>query len=123
MARDLHLPIEIVPCPTVREGDGLACSSRNRYLSAQERQAAPILWRALRAGEQVFLEGERGAKAILARVKEVIAGEPLASLQYAELRDAETLEEVSRIERPAVLALAARLGRTRLIDNLVLKVG
>lgn len=120
MVRDLRLPLEIVPVPTVREADGLAMSSRNRYLSAEEREAATVLHRALAQAEKKAAAGERDPSALVAGVRKMIAAEPLVELQYAELRDAETLEEIVRLDRPAVLAVAAFVGKARLIDNVVL---
>jgi pantoate--beta-alanine ligase len=121
MVRDLHLPLEIVPVRTVRKADGLAMSTRNRYLSPEERKAATVLYRALAEAEQKAAAGERDPSALVAGVREMIGGEPLVQLQYAELRDAETLEEIVRLDRPAVLAVAAFVGKARLIDNTVLE--
>ncbi len=120
MVRDLHLPLEIVPVPTVREPDGLAMSSRNRYLSPEERQGATVLYRALSEAKRRLNAGERHAAALLAAVRQIIAAEPLVRLQYAELRDAETLAELTKVDRRAVLALAAFVGGARLIDNILL---
>jgi len=120
MVRDLRLPLEIVPVPTVREAEGLAMSTRNGYLSAEERKAATVLYRALSAAEQKAAAGQRDPSALVAGVREMIGGEPLVELQYAELRDAETLEEMQSLDRRAVLAVAAFVGKARLIDNVVL---
>jgi pantoate--beta-alanine ligase len=120
MVRDLKLPLTIVPIATVREPDGLAMSSRNAYLSPEERKAAPLLHRGLRAAEEAAEAGEREAAVIIAAARKVIEAEPRVKLQYLELRDAETLETITRLERPAVLSLAAFFGKTRLIDNVVL---
>jgi pantoate--beta-alanine ligase len=120
MVADLRFPLTIVPVPTVREADGLAMSSRNAYLSPEERAAAPVLYRALQRAEQAYAAGERDTAALLALVTETIASEPPARLQYAEARDADTLEPVARADRPIVIALAAYLGTARLIDNIVL---
>ena len=121
MVRDLDFDIEIVGAPIVREPDGLAMSSRNAYLSPDERLQALALSRGLAAAEKRFSGGERAAASLLAAVTGEIAAAPLARLDYAELRDAETLETVERVDRAAVLAVAAFLGNTRLIDNRVLK--
>jgi pantoate--beta-alanine ligase len=120
MVHDLHFPLAIVSVPTVREPDGLAMSSRNRYLSAEERRAATVLYRALRAAGEKVKAGERDAAALIAAAGRVIASEPRVKLQYLELRDAETLAEIKRVEGRAVLALAAYVGQARLIDNVVL---
>jgi pantoate--beta-alanine ligase len=120
MARDLKFPLEIVPVPTVREADGLAMSSRNAYLSAEERKAAAVLYRALSQARERFGKGERVAAVLVGAAQGVIESQPIVQVQYIELRDAETLAQVDRIERPAVLAVAAFVGKTRLIDNVVL---
>jgi len=120
MVRDLRFPLEIVSVPTVREPDGLAMSSRNRNLSPEERRAAAILYRALTEARLLVERGERDPAALIRSVKAVVEGEPLVRLQYVELRDAETLAAVERIEAKAVLALAAIVGSTRLIDNVLL---
>lgn len=121
MVRDLHLPLEIVPMPTVREADGLAMSTRNRYLSSEERKAATVLHRALSAAKERAAAGEREAAALVGGVREMIEAEPLVRLQYAELREAETLAEVRRLEGRAVLAVAAFVGKARLIDHVVVE--
>jgi len=120
MTRDLNMPVAIVPMPIVREPDGLALSSRNVYLSAQERRAAPALERALREAEQSVAAGERNPAALADRAAAAIRAEPLAQLDYAVVVDADTLAPITRLDRPGVLLLAARFGRTRLIDNVVL---
>ncbi|MEN3002457.1 MAG: pantoate--beta-alanine ligase [Armatimonadota bacterium] len=120
MVRDLNLPIEIVPCPIVREPDGLAMSSRNAYLSPEERQAATVLYRSLQWAQEQVRAGEQDPLRIQRGVYEILAHEPLAQIDYVELVDAETLEPVSRIERPTLLALAVYFGKARLIDNTVL---
>jgi len=118
MVRDLHLPIEIVACPTVREPDGLATSSRNAYLSSEQRRAATVLHRALTAAQAMVEAGTTGADDLLARVREMIAAELLARLQYAELVHPDTLTPMDTADPEAVLALAVFIGETRLIDNL-----
>jgi len=119
MVRDLKFPLEIVPVPTVREPDGLAMSSRNAYLSPDERKAAAVLSRALFAARDRFHSGERAAAALIAAARDIIDSEPLVTLQYLDLRDAETLEELHALDRPALLAVAAFVGQARLIDNVV----
>jgi pantoate--beta-alanine ligase len=123
MVRDLRFPLEIVPVSTVREADGLVMSSRNAYLSPEERKAAAVLYRALSAARERVKEGERDPAALVARVREVVAGEPLVRLQYVEVRDAETLADVRRIEGRVVVALAGFVGGARLIDNVVIGNG
>jgi pantoate--beta-alanine ligase len=121
MTKDLDLPVEIVVAPIVREADGLAMSSRNVYLGAEERAQATILHRALSAAEDLVSRGERDGERLLAAVRSVLSEAPLARTDYAELVDPQTLETVSRLERPALLALAVFFGKTRLIDNTVLR--
>ena len=117
MAIDLALPTEVVTCATVREPDGLALSSRNARLSAAERSAAAVLRRALLAGRAAWERGERSAGAIRGAVSAELAREPLAQPEYVSVADATTLEELERVERPALVSLAVRFGGTRLIDN------
>jgi pantoate--beta-alanine ligase len=121
MARDLDFPVEIVPCPIYREPDGLAMSSRNRYLSPEQRIAALALSRGLRSAEGRFAAGTRDADALTAAVRSILEAEPLARIDYVELVDAATLEPIERVERDALLAIAAFVGNTRLIDNVVLR--
>src|SRR5262249_38348796 len=120
LAKDLDFPTEIVVCPTVREADGLAMSSRNVYLSAEERRAAPVLYRGLKAAETLFSSGERDAHALRAAVSSVLATEKLVKEEYVSASDPDTLEELERVNDAALVSLAARLGATRLIDNVVL---
>jgi pantoate--beta-alanine ligase len=120
MARDLDLPSEIVPIETVREPDGLAISSRNRYLSPDQRRAALVLSKSLAEAKAAFDSGERDASAIQSLVQACLNSEPLAAIDYAVVVDAETLLPIERIGRPAVILLAVRIGATRLIDNLLL---
>ena len=117
MARDLAIPIEVVAHPTVREPDGLAMSSRNVHLSADERAAAPVLRQALLAGREAWASGERSADAIRERMRAQLADEPLANVDYVSVADASTLAELTTIDGPALLSLAVRFGSTRLIDN------
>jgi len=120
MTEDLRLPVRIVPVPTVRDPDGLAMSSRNQYLTPEDRRAALALSRSLREAEAVYRNGERRARVIRDRVQQVLAEEPRVSVQYAALVDARDLTPIRIIDRPALLALAAFVGKTRLIDNTVL---
>jgi pantoate--beta-alanine ligase len=117
MAADLALPTEVIPCPTVREPDGLALSSRNVHLSPAERTAAPVLHRALAAARSAYEAGEREGEVLRTLMMEVLATEPSAQVEYASCADALTLQELQRIEGPALLSLAVVLGSTRLIDN------
>jgi pantoate--beta-alanine ligase len=117
MARDLAIGTEVIACPTVREADGLALSSRNVHLSPKERAAAPVLHRALLAAREAWEGGERSGDALRARMREALAGEPLAEPDYVSVADAHTLQELDRLDRPALLSLAVRFGSTRLIDN------
>ncbi len=119
MTRDLNFPIEIVVCPTVREPDGLAMSSRNVYLNPQERQAATVLFRALQAAQAAYQQGERNAEVLRTLMAEVIASEPLAQMQYVSVADYDTLEELQTISGKALLSMAVFIGNTRLIDNIV----
>ncbi len=120
MVADLDFGIEIVGMPIVRESDGVAMSSRNAYLSVPERVAARCLARALTAARDAVRAGERNAAAVRGCARAIIDAEPLARVDYVELVDAATLQDVPRIDRPALLALAVYVGRTRLIDNTVL---
>lgn len=120
MVRDLDFPLEVVACPTIREADGLAKSSRNAYLSREERRQATVLWRGLSSAADAVEQGERNADRLRRRVADVIAEAPLGHVDYIELVDAELLTPVSTIDRPTLLALAVTFGRARLIDNAVL---
>ena len=115
---DLDLGAQIVMCSTVREPDGLALSSRNAYLDANERRAAAVLYRALMLGQSM---GGGPAEAVSAAMLDVLSGEPLASVEYVSIADAATLEELDVIDRPALVSLAVRIGTTRLIDNIVIE--
>ena len=118
LVRDLDIPVRVEVCPTVREGDGLALSSRNAYLSPEDRERALALNRALRAAEEAVAAGERDAAAVLAAARAHLDGlEP----EYLELRSAEDLSPVTRVNGSTLLAVAAKVGRARLIDNVVLE--
>ena len=119
MVDDLKLNVEVVPCPTVRETGGLAMSSRNVFLSPDERRAALILFRALSLAERLCRAGERDANKLRDRLHLLMAREPLASVDYISVAHPETLQELETIEVPALVSLAIRIGETRLIDNLV----
>ena len=120
MARDLAIPTEVIACPTVREPDGLALSSRNVHLSPDERAAAPVLRRALLAARGRWEAGERSGDRLRTAMLEVLAEEPLAKPDYVSVADGLMLAELDRVVGPALLSLAVRFGQTRLIDNEVL---
>jgi pantoate--beta-alanine ligase len=121
MARDLNLDSEIVVCPIVREADGLALSSRNAYLSAEERKASTVLYRALVAVGNELAGGVRDALQLQSVLRRIIEAEPLAILDYAEIVSADTFEPVVRVARPSYVVLAVFIGKTRLIDNLLIE--
>ena len=118
MVRDLNFSIEVIGAPTVREPDGLACSSRNQYLNAEERAQAPILQRALQEARRLFVDGERRGETIVAAARQIIAGASLARIDYLELVNADTLKPVNDAGPDSLIAVAAFFGQTRLIDNL-----
>ena len=117
--RDLNFPIQIVGCPIVREEDGLAKSSRNTYLNPAERQAALVLSRSLRLGKQAIEQGERNAERVKEIIRQHLATEPLARVDYVEVVDFVNIQRVSRIEGETLVAIAVYIGKTRLIDNFV----
>jgi pantoate--beta-alanine ligase len=121
MVADLDMNVEVVVVPTVRESDGLAMSSRNVYLSPEERQAATVLFKALMLARQLRRDGEKDAEKIRRKMTALIRKEPLAQIDYVSIADAGTLEELDLIDRPAVASLAVRIGKTRLIDNMPLE--
>lgn len=121
LVRDLALDTEVVILPTVRERSGLALSSRNAYLNEEERQAASIIYRALTRAESAYAEGERNGSKLAGIVRSTIATEPRAQIDYVSVSDADTLEKLDKLnDRTVLIALAARFGQTRLIDNIVL---
>ena len=121
MTRDLNFPLEIVVCPIVREPDGLAMSSRNVYLDPEQRKAATVLSRSLRAAKEAYDNGERHAEKLRQTMKDVIASEPLAQMQYVSCADYDTLEELDTVTGKTLLSMAVFMGKTRLIDNIVLE--
>jgi pantoate--beta-alanine ligase len=121
LVRDLNFPIEIVVCPTSREADGLAMSSRNVYLTTEQRKAATVLFRSLGVAKEAYEQGERDGEKIRGKMKEVLGEEPLADVQYVSCADYDTLEELSEIKGKALLSLAVFFGKTRLIDNVMLE--
>jgi pantoate--beta-alanine ligase len=120
MVRDLNMPVEIVVCPVVREADGFAMSSRNAYLDPQQRQSALVLQRVLKAMEKLFKQGERSPAALIEAGKGQFATEPAVRVDYLEIVDPDSLDPVTEMSRPALVAVAAHAGTTRLIDNVVL---
>jgi pantoate--beta-alanine ligase len=121
VVRDLNFPVEIVGCPIVREPDGLAMSSRNRFLSGEDRVRALVLQRSLLRVQQQFEAGERVGASLISAGKDVFATEPQVALDYFEIVDPDTLDPVERISGPALVAVAAYVGSTRLIDNALLR--
>ncbi len=119
MVRDLNVNIQIVGCPIIREEDGLAKSSRNTYLSAEERQAATVLNKALTEGRRMIENGENDAKAVKNKIRAIIEAEPLAKVDYVEIVDWNQLEEVESTEGDILAAVAVYIGKTRLIDNFI----
>jgi pantoate--beta-alanine ligase len=122
MAEDLNFDIEVVTCPTVREKDGLAMSSRNVYLDGEQRKAATVLYLSLRRAEELIRDGERDPGVVIAGMRELLDSEPLVEPEYVEVVDYRRLRPVGRIEGEVLIALAARVGKARLIDNLLLGV-
>ncbi len=121
LARDLDLGVEIVAVPTVRDVGGLALSSRNAYLTPPQRTAAPVIYRALSRARELWQTGESDAQTLRAAVREMLESEPLLdSIDYVSVADTDTLEEVERVEGPVMVSTAVWLGRTRLIDNVIL---
>ena len=120
-AADLNLPVEVVMVPICREESGLARSSRNVYLSAEERTAALVLSRSLRQAKAAFAEGEKDTAKLKELVRSVLGQEPLADVDYVELYSFPGLEPIEAVEQPALLAIAVRIGKTRLIDNVILE--
>ena len=121
MVADLNMNLDIIVVPTQREPDGLAMSSRNTYLSQEERQAALVLWKSLNLAQQLWSQGERKAERVRQQMTALIQKEPLAKIDYVSIADPETLEEIVEIDRPALVSLAVRIGGTRLIDNIILE--
>jgi pantoate--beta-alanine ligase len=119
MVADLNMDLEIVGVPTVREPDGLAMSSRNIYLNPEERKAALVLYQALTLAQKLWSQGEKDAQAIRQKMTGLIQKQPLAHIDYISIADAETLDELDIVKPPAIVSLAVKIGRTRLIDNVV----
>ena len=121
MARDLAIATQVIACPTIREPDGLALSSRNVHLTPDQRAAAPVLHRALLAARTRWEEGERSGEILRDAMWETLTTEPLADVDYVSVADGTTLTELDRVDGPALLSLAVRFGTTRLIDNELLE--
>jgi pantoate--beta-alanine ligase len=122
MVRDLNLNVEIRVLPTVREADGLALSSRNSYLNAEERRAAGCLYKSLKRAEQMILEGEKNSSRIIRKMKQIIHSEPLARIDYVQIVDLDNLDSLAKIEGDALIALAVFVGKIRLIDNMCVRL-
>ena len=120
MASDLCMPIEVVTCPTIREPDGLAMSSRNAYLNPAERQAALVLWRALQLAAERLAQGETHGLTLAETLRQYIAAEPLARIDYVAVCDPNTLQDLQQLSSSVLVALAVYIGKTRLIDNALL---
>lgn len=119
MVRNLNMNLEIVGCPIIREADGLAKSSRNTYLSAEERQAALVLSRAIKTGQAMVQAGEKDGERVLAAMRQLISEEPLARIDYVEMVKWDTIEIHHRVDCPVLVAIAVFIGKTRLIDNFI----
>jgi pantoate--beta-alanine ligase len=120
MIRDLNFNLEMIVCPTVREPDGLALSSRNKYLDPAQRQAATVLYRALQAAQAAYEAGERSGQALRHMMRSIVEAEPLARLNYVSVADPNNLVELDEITAAALLSLTVHIGTTRLIDNIPL---
>lgn len=121
MVADLNMNLEIVIVPTVREPDGLAMSSRNTYLKPDERKAAVVLYQALNLAKQMWSQGEKNAEKIRQAMMAHIKKQPLATIDYVSIADAETLDEVTEVKSPALVSLVVKIGRPRLLDNIILE--
>lgn len=120
MVADLHMPLKIQVCPTVREDDGLAVSSRNKYLTPQERKDAPLLYESLQKAKQLIQAGTTDAEKIITEMKKILSRSEVLQPEYVEIVNAETLQPINPVIGPALIALAARLGSARLIDNILI---
>ncbi|MCX5997407.1 MAG: pantoate--beta-alanine ligase [Chloroflexi bacterium] len=120
MVADLNMNLEVIVCPTIREKDGLAMSSRNTYLTDSERLSAPVIYRSLCMAGDMFAKGERDSGIIRKAMADLISREPAAKIDYVSIADMQTLDEVDTIKSKALVSLAVRLGKPRLIDNIVL---
>ena len=121
MAIDLNMNLKVIVCPTVREADGLAMSSRNVYLSTEQRQTAPVLYKSLQLAKELFTNGEKNAEVILGQMTALIQKEPLGKIDYISISDTETLAPLKTIKKAALVSMAVKFGNTRLIDNIILE--
>jgi pantoate--beta-alanine ligase len=121
MVADLDMNLKVIVVPTVREPDGLAMSSRNTYLNIDERQAALVLWNSLQLAQKLYAQGQRDANILRQQLRDMISSEPLARIEYVSVANSGTLEEAKMIEACALVSLAVRIGKTRLIDNVLLE--
>lgn len=121
MVRDLNMNLEIVGCPIIREADGLAKSSRNTYLSPEERQAALVLSRAIFAGQKMVADGEKDGEKILGEMRQILEAEPMARIDYVEMVKWDTIEIHHKVDGPVLVAMAVYIGKTRLIDNFIVE--
>ncbi len=120
LVKDLNFPLEVIVCPTVREHDGLAMSSRNVYLKPEERKSALALWKSLDLAQKLHSKGIRDAERIRSEMRSLIESEPPANIDYVSISHPETLQELEQIDGPALVSLAVRIGATRLIDNIII---
>ncbi|MBI3040860.1 MAG: pantoate--beta-alanine ligase, partial [Chloroflexi bacterium] len=121
MVTDLNMNLEVVTCPTVREPDGLAMSSRNTYLNPEERRAAVVLYESLKLAQRQWSQGEKDAAKLRQTMTALIQKQPLATIDYVSIADNETLEELDKVKPPALVSLAVKIGKTRIIDNEILE--
>lgn len=119
MVKDLNFDIEIVGCPIIREADGLAKSSRNIYLTPEERKAAVVLSKAVKLGQDMIADGERDAAKIVGEMKKLISAEPLATIDYVEMVNMDTMQSIEKAEGHVLCAMAVKFGKARLIDNFI----
>ena len=123
MVADLRMPLEIVICPTIRESDGLALSSRNKYLAEQQRKEAALIYESLRKCRNMIESGILESNPIIAKMREVLARSSLIEIEYVNIVNAETLQAIDKIAGKVLIAVAARIGSTRLIDNILIDLG
>ncbi len=121
MVKDLDMPLELVIVPTVRENDGLAMSSRNVYLTPEMRRQAPVLYKSLQLARKLWKQGEKDAAIIKAKMTDLIRKQPLADIEYIDIADADTLEELKLMNAPVLISMVVRFGTTRLLDNIILE--